>query len=549
MDSLSRLIVALFLALMAGVSAHASGTVAVVTTSTPSYSAWGGTNCPTPSCAAFGTDPVAIATAYMQQAYPAAQGYSGWHAKVPANGIINATRYYTTWCVLYNSGQTESCSTNVDYGRTLTGTSNVNSCPSNASGNGPPITACTCNAGYIPDGAATACVPLPGPVCPPREVGETQIGPFTSSTNAWLSWQGCQAVAATATSSAGGCVHLYTPGRVSEGASGWWADVLQQVTGANCTPNGGTLTPVGGSGTAPPTPTQPASAPDPSDPKPTPSQNVCALGTGAAMCPATVNGASVCVPCTSGQSGGGAATPLPTPVSAGGGSVPTPDGGSVAVPIGGSALQGTTCTAGVCTTQTFIRDANGVVSNTVTTTQGQTDFCAKNPGNSVCIANHTGPNGTTGTGGTSGGGTGGNGSGGEGTASTFGGSCAAFSCSGDAIQCAMAKDQHVRHCQFFDTQTPESEAGHAAIALGDTKHAAGTHWRGDDTEVDIGVRATAAAVNPYAASCPADQVLTIGGAQIVIPMSSACTFLQSLGLIAVAVTVISCAGMLVSKGV
>ncbi|WP_369641704.1 hypothetical protein [Acidovorax sp. A79] len=42
--------------------------------------------------------------------------------------------------------------------------------------------------------------------------------------------------------------------------------------------------------------------------------------------------------------------------------------------------------------------------------------------------------------------------------SGFAGSCAAgFNCEGDAIQCAIAKEQHIRACKLFDDKSAESE--------------------------------------------------------------------------------------------
>lgn len=54
---------------------------------------------------------------------------------------------------------------------------------------------------------------------------------------------------------------------------------------------------------------------------------------------------------------------------------------------------------------------------------------------------------------------GGNGDGdGEGDESGFGGQCSAgFTCEGDAIQCAIAKEQHIRACQLMENKSAESE--------------------------------------------------------------------------------------------
>jgi len=48
-------------------------------------------------------------------------------------------------------------------------------------------------------------------------------------------------------------------------------------------------------------------------------------------------------------------------------------------------------------------------------------------------------------------------------------------------------------------------------------------------------------VNPLGSTCPGDQSI----AGIVIPLASACTAMQLLGTIAVAITVLGCAGWLV----
>lgn len=47
--------------------------------------------------------------------------------------------------------------------------------------------------------------------------------------------------------------------------------------------------------------------------------------------------------------------------------------------------------------------------------------------------------------------------------STFTGSCGSFTCDGDAIQCAMAREQHDRNCILFDTPTATSDLGNAVV--------------------------------------------------------------------------------------
>lgn len=177
----------------------------------------------------------------------------------------------------------------------------------------------------------------------------------------------------------------------------------------------------------------------------------------------------------------------------------------------------TTCTgAGSCTTTTTtVTHGSDGTSKTGTDskTEPKDSFCAKNPGDPQCKEKE----------------------------SSIGGSCAAVSCTGDAIQCAIAREQAKRGCEFFG-DSPESTAGHgfakeAQPAMGEA--------RGEVHEVDIGGRFTSSAVNPFSSSCPGDVVT----GSFVIPLSEGCGVLQMLGHLLVAFTVLSCAGWLVMKGI
>lgn len=44
------------------------------------------------------------------------------------------------------------------------------------------------------------------------------------------------------------------------------------------------------------------------------------------------------------------------------------------------------------------------------------------------------------------------------------GSCSSFTCSGDAVECAIAKEIHTRNCTLFETSTASSDLGNAAAA-------------------------------------------------------------------------------------
>jgi hypothetical protein len=82
----------------------------------------------------------------------------------------------------------------------------------------------------------------------------------------------------------------------------------------------------------------------------------------------------------------------------------------------------TTCTNGSCnTTSTTVVNVNGTPSSeTKNTQEPQTDFCAKNPNDPQCS-----------------------------NKGSFSGACSAgFTCSGDAVQCAIARELHSQNCKL-----------------------------------------------------------------------------------------------------
>jgi hypothetical protein len=106
----------------------------------------------------------------------------------------------------------------------------------------------------------------------------------------------------------------------------------------------------------------------------------------------------------------------------------------------------------------------------------------------------------------------------------------------------MAREQHKRNCALFDDVTAEVTEGLAHIAAG---AASGVKY--SQSEVDIGARFQAAEVNPFSSACPPDLPLGIGS--LVVPLSSYCGTLEMLGRILVALTWLSAAAWLVTKGV
>lgn len=122
--------------------------------------------------------------------------------------------------------------------------------------------------------------------------------------------------------------------------------------------------------------------------------------------------------------------------------------------------------------------------------------------------------------------------------SSWGGSCSAFSCSGDAVQCAIAREQHTRNCALFDTSTSLSTLGNQVSSGADP--AASSH--------------PAAAGNRQVFSLPGsldqsrllapgagltDQVFVVAGNDITVPFSRLNYYLNIMGGIVVMFSLIA----------
>lgn len=218
---------------------------------------------------------------------------------------------------------------------------------------------------------------------------------------------------------------------------------------------------------------------------------------GANQCPGTVNGQAVCVPCKGQQEQG--------PSS----SASAPAGAASGAQTGSSDTK-TTCDGVSCTTTTTTKDANGNVTGTVDKTQKQESFCKENPQSSLCKQ------------------------------SSFGGACAATTCEGDAVQCAIAADQYKRNCQWFDDPATDGlkQKGDAAMT-GELQ--GGDHPANAATSQSVSFASTIDQTDRLGGGCPQDVVVTVLGKSITMPMSKACAPLQLVGQLAVAVTMLICA--------
>jgi len=116
------------------------------------------------------------------------------------------------------------------------------------------------------------------------------------------------------------------------------------------------------------------------------------------------------------------------------------------------------------------------------------------------------------------------------------GAAATVLCTGDAIQCAIAREQAVRACQFFDATNPAALAGQKASVdgvLGDADHpgrnvqAVQVGGGFDQTDIVTG-------------ACIQDKVVQIAGRSVLIEFSLVCGPAEWLGNFLVGLTGLAC---------
>lgn len=371
---------------------------------------------------------------------------------------------------------------------------NPATCPENATASG--STTCVCNLGYKGGafggvGSASSCSAY---TCPTTS---TDVG---ASSTPWSGFS-CDSAGSTA-----GCVYEEHPDAkvtTTAGVTTYYGHGT--YSGAPCQEGGAD----GTTSSAPP----PEPAPEPHEPT---QEEKCALGNGPPMCVGTVGGASVCVTC--GSSGTESTETTDTPA----GAASAPSGIS-----GGTKTTETTCTGSLCTTTTTYKDSAGNVTGTTTS---------------------SGPkvSGTTGTGA---------GGGAEGTLcdvypnvpackiTSFSGSCTAgtstVACDGDAVQCAIAREQAKRNCELFEKTTPETTL--AAQAIADGIEGASDHPKRtpDSTSLAAGFDQT----NIVTGSCVADRTITVGGQSVTFGLSAICTPAAWLANVLVGMTALACLGI------
>jgi len=251
---------------------------------------------------------------------------------------------------------------------------------------------------------------------------------------------------------------------------------------------------------------------EPTAPAPTPPNQNCpqceCMESGGAW--GTVNGIETCVP----QGSAGSTpvktvqpttttttTPAPTEEN------PNPEPIIITVGGGGAIIYPATASTPAMV-ETTVENPDG---STTTTKQPVSEFCAANPTSTLCNDNTE--------------------------KRQFGGSCGTYSCSGDAIQCAIAIKQHQDRCDDIAGLNGYAEAK----ALGDKilngqndDDVAGFLDPENATVINVGEMLTESGDYSFSSAGFEDVTFSILGQTVVVPFSRANTYLEILGYILLA---------------
>ncbi len=179
------------------------------------------------------------------------------------------------------------------------------------------------------------------------------------------------------------------------------------------------------------------------------------------------------------------------------------------------------CENGKCTISetTTNKDSSGATTgeSTKETQVSQSDFCAQNPGSSVCKSPGLGRE---------------EGEGEDDKKSSFSGSCSSsFSCEGDSVQCAIALEQHKTACKLFD----ESNTYFQAFKDAEASNSNGV----ESSTVDLASHVSVDSVIGSGA-CPADIEITVFNQAIPVELSKFCQYFDAMGMLIMLGACIGC---------
>jgi len=188
---------------------------------------------------------------------------------------------------------------------------------------------------------------------------------------------------------------------------------------------------------------------------------------------------------------------------------------------------------------------DGTTTTTTDTTPNvsRQGYCARNPESSICGRDDDESGRGKGPGARGGGGGKGEGEG-EGFCkenpdlpickeSSFGGSCAAnFTCDGDAIQCSIAREQHIRNCKLFDDPSDESRLYDAERAKDPNRNV--TDGLPGNESLAFGSDRFDSTALLGAGSCVSDLSVDVLGKTVSLPLSQVCPYVAWLRTILLA---------------
>lgn len=204
--------------------------------------------------------------------------------------------------------------------------------------------------------------------------------------------------------------------------------------------------------------------------------------------------------------------------------------------VGTSTAEKTECDGKTCTT-------TKTVTTTTTPAGGGSPVVGTETSTSICKVGE-------GSCGVAAGGTGSGGAGGEG--SSFGGQCSqvaagnasAFKCTGDAIMCAVSREQHARDCALFET--PSSQSDLYNVEKISAKSAITAQY--GSTTVNIGsANFDSSNAIGVAAAGMSDKTIVVAGQTVTLPFSLVNPYLAYIGYLNLALSFLA-AGLIVAKG-
>lgn len=351
----------------------------------------------------------------------------------------------------------------------------VQACPANSTGTSGN---CTCNSGFTQTTSADgthSCVDLQAAACgaiagqPPNSLT------CTGSSCAYYSAGSYQTSACVPSNgnTTQGCLvsgDLDVAWKTNEAGTEWGVRITNvKYTGAKCDT---AAAPVPGAGS---TPTKEANLQPPNQGK----------------CPGTVNGVEIWVPCT---------TTVSERKTTDNKTTTNPDGTTTTSTEGKTST--TECKAGVCTTTTTTTTTvnNNTTTTTGTSTKPKSAYCAESPSDPQCDGEED---------------------------SAFAGSCSAgFECRGDAVQCAVAREQHERNCSMFKFDDADVQKGTEAR----TKDIPSSFWST--------INLSSVLPSKPVSSCPfTSQAITVGEGvlawSVPLDLSQVCPYIEKIRAIVV----------------